>query len=146
MRLLLGNVPEFAAHPLAAFRAYGSHGLIRERDASRPSPPGIAPCLVRSWLDPTVRSFTLTQQVAFAGKRPARNDACPCGSGKKFKRCCLPASAFSSIAQAVRPREIPPTASPIPPNVLLSTLKSLQGIRSDAGALALTAAGRNGHT
>jgi uncharacterized protein len=22
-----------------------------------------------------------------------RNDACPCGSGKKFKKCCLPAAA-----------------------------------------------------
>jgi len=22
--------------------------------------------------------------------RPGRNDPCPCGSGKKFKRCCLP--------------------------------------------------------
>ena len=22
--------------------------------------------------------------------KPGRNDACPCGSGKKFKRCCLP--------------------------------------------------------
>jgi protein O-GlcNAc transferase len=31
----------------------------------------------------------LTQQLALAGKRPARNDPCPCGSGKKFKRCCL---------------------------------------------------------
>src|SRR5688500_13491506 len=22
--------------------------------------------------------------------KPGRNDPCPCGSGKKFKRCCLP--------------------------------------------------------
>jgi hypothetical protein len=22
-------------------------------------------------------------------QRPGRNDPCPCGSGKKFKRCCL---------------------------------------------------------
>jgi len=21
--------------------------------------------------------------------KPGRNDPCPCGSGKKFKRCCL---------------------------------------------------------
>jgi protein O-GlcNAc transferase len=37
----------------------------------------------------------LTQQLALPGKRPSRNDPCPCGSGKKFKRCCLPASAFA---------------------------------------------------
>ncbi|MGH9251102.1 MAG: SEC-C metal-binding domain-containing protein [Acidimicrobiales bacterium] len=24
------------------------------------------------------------------GPRPGRNDRCPCGSGKKFKRCCGP--------------------------------------------------------
>jgi protein O-GlcNAc transferase len=41
----------------------------------------------------------LTQQLALAGKRPARNDLCPCGSGKKFKRCCLPASAVAEGAR-----------------------------------------------
>ncbi len=24
------------------------------------------------------------------GKKPGRNDPCPCGSGKKYKKCCLP--------------------------------------------------------
>ncbi len=23
-----------------------------------------------------------------AGKKPGRNDPCPCGSGKKYKQCC----------------------------------------------------------
>jgi uncharacterized protein YecA (UPF0149 family) len=22
------------------------------------------------------------------GKQPGRNDPCPCGSGKKYKKCC----------------------------------------------------------
>jgi hypothetical protein len=36
--------------------------------------------------------------------QPGRNDPCPCGSGKKFKKCCLPAE------QAARPRTmIPPS-------------------------------------
>ena len=26
---------------------------------------------------------------AMAKKTPGRNDPCPCGSGKKFKKCCL---------------------------------------------------------
>jgi SWIM/SEC-C metal-binding protein len=26
---------------------------------------------------------------ARAEKRPGRNDACPCGSGKKYKQCCI---------------------------------------------------------
>ncbi len=28
---------------------------------------------------------------SFAPWKPGRNDACPCGSGRKFKRCCAPA-------------------------------------------------------
>jgi preprotein translocase subunit SecA len=27
-------------------------------------------------------------EQAHAGKAPARNDPCPCGSGKKYKKCC----------------------------------------------------------
>ncbi|MFO0841707.1 MAG: SEC-C metal-binding domain-containing protein [Gemmataceae bacterium] len=28
-------------------------------------------------------------QPIVAGNRPGRNDPCPCGSGKKYKKCCL---------------------------------------------------------
>jgi len=28
-----------------------------------------------------------------AAKEPRRNDPCPCGSGKKYKKCCMPASS-----------------------------------------------------
>ena len=36
-------------------------------------------------------------------KLPGRNDRCPCGSGKKAKKCCLPAiQAFAALPQAVR--------------------------------------------
>jgi protein O-GlcNAc transferase len=31
----------------------------------------------------------LTQHSAIVGKGPSRNHPCPCGSGKKFKLCCL---------------------------------------------------------
>ena len=42
-----------------------------------------------------------------------RNAACPCGSGKKYKRCCLPRDQ-ESLAQ--RPDPPAPTArSPFPP-------------------------------
>ncbi len=34
---------------------------------------------------------------------PRRNEKCPCGSGKKAKKCCLPAiQAFAALPQAVR--------------------------------------------
>jgi hypothetical protein len=26
-----------------------------------------------------------------------RNDPCPCGSGKRFKRCCLAGGAFDGV-------------------------------------------------
>jgi len=29
-----------------------------------------------------------TNQVVGTGHRPKRNDPCPCGSGKKYKKCC----------------------------------------------------------
>ena len=32
--------------------------------------------------------FAMTPQTVRAGDRPARNDPCPCGSGKKWKKCC----------------------------------------------------------
>ncbi len=36
-------------------------------------------------------------------KLPGRNERCPCGSGKKAKKCCLPAiKEFASLPQAIR--------------------------------------------
>jgi SWIM/SEC-C metal-binding protein len=29
-------------------------------------------------------------QPVFSDNKPGRNDACPCGSGKKYKKCCVP--------------------------------------------------------
>ena len=36
--------------------------------------------------DPEV---TVSATVTRSGERIGRNDACPCGSGKKYKQCCL---------------------------------------------------------
>lgn len=33
------------------------------------------------------------RNVAAVGKRVGRNDPCPCGSGKKFKKCCIERAA-----------------------------------------------------
>jgi preprotein translocase subunit SecA len=32
-------------------------------------------------------------RAAAASGKTGRNDACPCGSGKKYKKCCLPKGA-----------------------------------------------------
>jgi tetratricopeptide (TPR) repeat protein len=31
------------------------------------------------------------------GRRPGRNDSCPCGSGKKYKKCCMEQETSTSI-------------------------------------------------
>ena len=36
-------------------------------------------------------------RIPHGGKKPGRNDPCPCGSGKKFKRCCIGVMQFKSI-------------------------------------------------
>jgi hypothetical protein len=36
-------------------------------------------------------------------KLPGRNDKCPCGSGKKAKKCCLPSiKAFAALPPHIR--------------------------------------------
>jgi uncharacterized protein YecA (UPF0149 family) len=42
--------------------------------------PGSIVGLWRAW-DPS--------DLAHDGQRAGRNDPCPCGSGRKFKKCCL---------------------------------------------------------
>src|SRR5262252_9152786 len=36
-----------------------------------------------------------------------RNDPCPCGSGKKYKKCCLPSQSVPAPAAATAAPEIP---------------------------------------
>ncbi|WP_232229145.1 SEC-C metal-binding domain-containing protein [Paenibacillus zanthoxyli] len=42
-------------------------------------------------LGASVRSNLFRQNVRYhlKGKLPERNDPCACGSGKKYKQCCL---------------------------------------------------------
>jgi tetratricopeptide (TPR) repeat protein len=37
-----------------------------------------------------------------------RNDPCHCGSGKKYKKCCLPKDEALAIAEAAQQRAAPP--------------------------------------
>jgi len=39
------------------------------------------------------------QPLSRRGKKVGRNDKCPCGSGKKYKHCCLP---------KIKENELPP--------------------------------------
>ncbi len=61
-------------------------GLRTERFTSKPEPPFVPKDLRRLFsqlIDPATAMDPAT------GK-PGRNDPCPCGSGKKYKHCCLP--------------------------------------------------------
>ena len=41
--------------------------------------------------------------------RPGRNDRCPCGSGKKYKQCCLAKDAAADrLARAEAAAAVPP--------------------------------------
>jgi uncharacterized protein YecA (UPF0149 family) len=68
------------------------------------------------WISGTAEDFEakIAQRAAawrhdshFAGpavnpfKAVGRNDPCPCGSGRKFKKCCLGADANAIAAQAM---------------------------------------------
>ena len=35
------------------------------------------------------KKFPKHGQTIIKSKLPGRNDPCPCGSGKKFKHCCI---------------------------------------------------------
>ena len=50
----------------------------------RPVVPWLPALPVESWLQ-----HKASQPVARAGPKVGRNDPCPCGSGKKYKKCCL---------------------------------------------------------
>jgi hypothetical protein len=44
---------------------------------------------VRVLKDGTVQAFMPVVEPARVGPKIGRNEACPCGSGKKYKKCCL---------------------------------------------------------
>ena len=38
---------------------------------------------------PSIDSTSRLRPIVYDGKRRGRNDPCPCGSGKKYKKCCM---------------------------------------------------------
>lgn len=67
----------------------------------------------------------------------SRNAPCPCGSGRKYKKCCLPKdqqAAYTETAAARQraPRETVPAQSSTDGKVAPTTASSTQSIREDA--------------
>lgn len=62
--------------------------------------------------------------------KPGRNDPCPCGSGKKYKKCCLPQEEAARTAAA--PREEPFTAE-LRPDLDEAVDRALQRLEQGEG-------------
>ena len=39
-------------------------------------------------------------------KEPGRNDPCPCGSGKKYKKCCMEGVAIENLVNIITGKEV----------------------------------------
>lgn len=60
----------------------------RKKNTYKPSPSS-APFPPPPPKKQSTSSFSYTGTVKRKGKKVGRNDLCPCGSGKKYKKCCL---------------------------------------------------------
>lgn len=65
----------------------------------------------------------------FMGKKVGRNDKCPCGSGKKYKKCCLGVVdsplGRHQLSKKISSRELPFRAESISSNGAASSMKVL---------------------
>jgi SEC-C motif len=71
--------------------------------------------LVKGCTAGTVRSVsygTLTSLMPQTNVRVGRNDPCPCGSGRKYKQCCL--AKDEAAAAVVRAKAVEDAAVPAP--------------------------------
>ena len=60
-----------------------------EEMAARRRAPQMAPRSTRFSAPPKTSQPMVPRPVTRAGEKIGRNDPCPCGSGKKYKKCCL---------------------------------------------------------
>jgi preprotein translocase subunit SecA len=72
---LLSTIRHDVAHTIYRVR-------IERKEASQPPPSPMAQVASRGTARPS------KQPVKVAGTKVGRNDPCPCGSGKKYKKCC----------------------------------------------------------
>jgi uncharacterized protein len=90
-------LPETEAAHLAAIELHGSeanfarleHMSQAEHQQSVTAIEPAARALHAYWLAQRSQLASPPQAPIQAGPKAGRNDLCPCGSGKKFKQCCL---------------------------------------------------------
>jgi transposase-like protein len=82
--------------------------ILETATTSPPQPPPIVleRVTVSQWMDPDpVHNNAQTPPATYRRDEPktGRNDECPCGSGLKFKRCCLNKPAGRAILEVDSP-------------------------------------------
>lgn len=90
-------LPEAQAEQLAAISLHGSEAnfslLEQMSQAEHQQSVTLIEPAVRAlhayWLSQRSEHASLAQTPLRAAAQPGRNEPCPCGSGKKFKQCCL---------------------------------------------------------
>ncbi len=92
------QLPTAQQPALQAIALHGSEAQLAQREAFTPdafeaSIEAIRPAaleLHEYWQEQRMAQPDPAPQLPhFAGEKTGRNDPCPCGSGKKFKQCCL---------------------------------------------------------
>jgi len=77
--------PESAARPRSVFSTIDQQAVHREFSGMPAAQAGMAPSQAVQDIETTVKPAPVRAQ---GGAKVGRNDPCPCGSGKKYKKCC----------------------------------------------------------
>src|SRR6266496_5911257 len=70
--------------------------------------------------------MTISESLSSLEQKIGRNDPCPCGSGKKYKKCCLGRTTephSPTGVEIVEPRFMSPVSSYYTQNALMEALK-----------------------
>jgi SEC-C motif-containing protein len=78
--------PQGEVEFIARFRSSDGEGQLHERSRFRRA--GEAWLYVDGDIRPATQASRQKSQPVFSQPTVGRNDPCPCGSGKKWKRCC----------------------------------------------------------
>ena len=85
----LGHTPaELHARPLSDAQAAASSDFYREPGSVEYAWDELHEILAPGFFLRTTLADILIQEPFVRVKKPGRNDPCPCGSGKKYKKCC----------------------------------------------------------
>ncbi|MCD6410640.1 preprotein translocase subunit SecA [bacterium] len=69
---------------------YKNEGYKLFKELLRMIDSSIAQTILHLSVQKEKENFEERKPVHYTGKKPGRNDPCPCGSGKKYKKCCWP--------------------------------------------------------